>query len=178
MINDPIFDEPSANPNYRDATFPAGQNPVARGLDPNDPISFDLTSEQPDNVITAPGNPNVIVTRLGSLKKNSQGKAIVGLYGDLKRHNMDGLAENVDETGFGAGVWITKELWGAGGTAPYLHDGRSTTISEAIIEHRGEGQASRDAFPGADASNRANVVAFIENLLLSKVPRRSSSSRG
>jgi hypothetical protein len=170
LINDPIFNEPSANANYRDATFPAGQNPVARGLDPNDPISFDMTLEQPDNIITAPNNPNVIVARLGSLKKNSQGRAIVPLYGDLKRHNMDGLAENVDETGFGAGVWITKELWGAGSSAPYLHDGRSTTISEAIIEHRGEGQASRDAFLAQNAGNRADLVAFIENLLLYKVP--------
>jgi hypothetical protein len=170
LINDPIFNEPSKNPSYRDATFPAGQNPVARGLDPADPISFNLTTEQPDNVITAPNNPNVIVARLGSLKKNSSGRAIVALYGDLKRHNMDGLAENVDETGFGAGVWMTKELWGAGSSAPYLHDGRSTTISEAIIEHRGEGQAARDAFLAQTAGNRADLVAFIENLLLYKTP--------
>jgi hypothetical protein len=170
LINDPIFNEPSANANYRDATFPAGQNPVARGLDPADPIRFNLTTEQPDNVITAPNNPNVIVARLGSLKKNSSGKAIVALYGDLKRHNMDGLAENVDETGFGAGVWMTKELWGAGSSGPYLHDGRSTTISEAIIEHRGEGQAARDAFLAQTAGNRADLVAFVENLLLYKIP--------
>jgi hypothetical protein len=168
LINDPVFNEPSANASYRDATFPAGQNPVARGLNPADPVAFDLTVDPPDNVITAPGDPNTVVAHLGPLEVDGNGKAIVAIFADLKRHNMDGLQENVDEQGFGAGVWITAELWGAGSTAPYLHDGRATTISEAVIEHKGEGQTSNNAFQALSAADRSDVVAFIENLVLFK----------
>lgn len=94
---------------------------------------------------------------------------MVRLFGDLKRHEMGArLAESVDEVGTGASVWITKELWGVGSTAPYLHDGRATTITEAVLEHGGEGQASRDAMVGLSTAEQADVVAFLENLILFK----------
>jgi CxxC motif-containing protein (DUF1111 family) len=170
-IAEPFFDEPSENPRYRDVVFPAGQNPVSRGVDPANPISFDLTQDQPDNVITAPGDPTTIVRRLGSLESDGAGGAVVRAFGDMKRHDLGpGLAERVDEQGFGASVWITKELWGVGSTAPYLHDGRATTITEAILEHGGEAQNARNAFTGLSTTARANVIAFLENLILFKVP--------
>src|SRR5262245_11868651 len=55
LVDLPIFREPSLNPNYRDKTFPAGQNPVARGVDPARPISFDMRVDPPDNVIEVSG---------------------------------------------------------------------------------------------------------------------------
>jgi cytochrome c peroxidase len=169
-IQEAIFNEPSENPNYRDARFPAGQDPRARGVDPAHPISFDLTADPPDNVITAPGDPSRIVRRLGGLESDRRGGAIVRSYGDLKRHEMGPkLAESIDEQGLGASVWITKELWGAGSTAPYLHDGRATTLSHAILEHGGEAQTSRNSFASLSAASRADVIAFLENLVLFKV---------
>jgi CxxC motif-containing protein (DUF1111 family) len=93
----------------------------------------------------------------------------VRLFGDLKRHDMGrGLAERIDETGTGRSTWITKELWGVGSTAPYLHDGRATTITEAVLEHGGEAAASRDAAKRLPAAERAQLVAFLENLVLFK----------
>ena len=89
------------------------------------------------------------------------------LYGDLKRHEMGpGLAENVDETGHGASVWMTKELWGVGSTAPYLHDGRSTTLSEAILEHGGEAESARANFADLTDAQQAKLIRFLENLVL------------
>ncbi len=84
----PVFSEPSQNPAYRDgATFPAGQSTVASGVDPRSPITFDLTSDQPDNIIfNADGS---VRDRLGSFtKKDASGRTVVELYGDLKRHVM------------------------------------------------------------------------------------------
>lgn len=89
------------------------------------------------------------------------------LYGDLKRHDMGpGLAENVDETGHGASVWLTKELWGVGSSAEYLHDGRATTLTEATLEHGGEAEESRAAFAALPEADAARVVRFMENLVL------------
>lgn len=166
VINDPVFFEPSQNPNFRDATFPGGANPIAAGLDPAFANSFDLTTDMPDNPVMTPNG-----TTLGNFKRDSQGRAIVELYGDLKRHNMGPrLNEPVDEVGTGAGTFLTENLWGVGSTAPYLHDGRATTIGEAILMHGGEAQPSRDAFARLGAQDREAVLAYLENLVLFKIP--------
>jgi cytochrome c peroxidase len=165
-----LFFEPSRNPSYRDATFPGGGNPVAEGLDPQFANSFDFTRDLPDNPTPVSGG-----TTLGNFRRNSAGGAIVQLFGDLKRHNMgSGLAESVDEVGTGAATFLTENLWGVGSTAPYMHDGRATTIAEAILEHGGEAQSSASFFRAALDANRASpsdtrapdLIAALENLVL------------
>ena len=166
-----IFAEPSRNPLYRDARMPAGQDPVARGLDPQFPITFDLTRDHPDNRIEdANGN---VIKRLGDFDRDGNGRAIVRLYGDLKRHDMGpGLAESIDEVGTGASVWMTRNLWGVGATAPYLHDGRATTLTEAILEHGGEAAASRNAFNLLSDASKKDLIAFLNSLTLFKQPEQ------
>ena len=166
VLNNPIYSQPSRHPDYRDPVFPGGQDPVTRGVDINNPVEFDLTKDQPDNVFVADGQE----VRLGNLKTLADGKAVVQLYGDLKRHNMGRrLKEPVDETGTGASVWMTKELWGVGSTAPYLHDGRATTLTEAILEHGGEALFSRVRFIQLAEEEQAALIAFLNNLILIKV---------
>jgi CxxC motif-containing protein (DUF1111 family) len=169
LVSNPTFSEPSQNPRYRDATFPAGQNPVQRGVDPANPITFNIRSDPPDNVISVNGT---VVARLGGFPRDPiTGQSIVPLFGDLKRHNMGpGLAENIDEDGFGASVWMTAELWGVGSTAPYMHDGRSTTLTEAILEHDGEAAGARSAFRSLATADKADLLAFLNNLILFKTP--------
>lgn len=167
-LRDPVFSEPSQNPDFRDAVFPSGLDPVAEGVDPDHPVSFDLTSDQPDNVIED-GSGNVIA-RLGSFRKDRRGRAVIRLFGDLRHHDMGPeLAESIDETGVGASVWLTKELWGVGSTGPYLHDGRATTLTEAILAHGGEAARSRRAFRRMSRNQQKAVIAFLENLVLFKM---------
>lgn len=169
-VNDPVFFEPSQNPSYRDATFPGGGNPIAAGLDPAFPNQFNFTTDLPDNP-----TPVANGQTLGNFTRNSQGRAIVQLFGDLKRHDMGSrLAESVDEVGTGAGTFLTENLWGVGSTAPYMHDGRATTLAEAILEHGGEAQNSANFFRAAADANRNNpsdtrapdLIAALENLVL------------
>jgi len=87
----------------------------------------------------------------------------------LKRHDMgDDLAEAVDEVGTGASNFLTKELWGVGSTAPYLHDGRATTLAEAISFHGGESAGSRDNFNALSGDEQKALIAFLKNLVLYK----------
>jgi mono/diheme cytochrome c family protein len=163
-----VFSEPSQNPHFRDASFPAGQDPVARGVDRRFPVTFDLTRDQPDNVVTDAGGN--VTFRLGSLVRDSRGRAVVDLYGDLKRHYMGpGLAETIDDIGSGPATFLTENLWGVGSTAPYLHDGRATTLTEAILEHGGEAAASRNAFLARPVADRQALIAFLDNLVLFKM---------
>lgn len=167
-LNDAIFSEPSQNPSYRDAIFPAGQNPTASGVDPAFPVTFDLTQDLPDNRIDIGGGQ---IVALGNHIPNGSGGAIIALLGDLKRHNMGpGLAEGIDEVGTGAATFLTENLWGVGSTAPYLHDGRATTLTEAILEHGGEASASKNAFVAMTTPNQADLIAFLNNFVLFKAP--------
>ena len=101
------------------------------------------------------------------------GTGIVRLYGDLKRHDMGpGLAEQIDELKdpkSGPSIWLTENLWGVGSTAPYLHDGRATTLTEAILEHGGESQAAHDAFVALSAADKKDVITFLNNQIIFRV---------
>lgn len=57
----------------------------------------------------------------------------------------------------------TPPLWGLGQSAPYMHDGRSFTVEDAIARHDAEGAASRRAFEELTAAERATVLAFLES---------------
>lgn len=165
VIDRPFYSEPSQTTNFVEAVFPTGLETHVEGVDPTDPIRFDLTVDLPDNIIHVQGK----AVRFGTFERAANGGAIVRLYGDLKHHNMgEDLAENIDETGSGPSVWMTKELWGVGSTAPYLHDGRATTLTEAILEHGGEAQSSRDEAAKLNETDFADMIAFLENLILYK----------
>jgi mono/diheme cytochrome c family protein len=174
-IDEPIFREPSRNPAYRDAVFPAGQDPVALGVDPASPVSFDLTRDQPDNQIR--DGRGRLRFHLGAFPRDRSGRAQVDLYGDLRRHEMGpGLAESIDEVGSGPATFLTENLWGVGSTAPYMHDGRATTLTEAILLHGGESQASRDAFAALAEARQAELIAFLGNLVLFKLPEEDAAA--
>jgi hypothetical protein len=198
-LTTPVFSEPSQNAAYRDGTtFPAGQ-PTANVLDPRNPITFDLTRDQPDNIIRDANGR--IRARLGSFtQRDREGRTVVELYGDLKRHAMGSrLAEAVNEI---AGddvtpipvsprnrhtpdTFLTENLWGVGSTAPYLHDGRATTLAEAIIEHAAsnsdtasEARGARAAYLARSVADRQALIAFLENLVLFKIEEEEEAPAG
>ena len=89
----------------------------------------------------------------------------VPLFADLKRHDMgEGLRESFSRGEIANEEFTTARLWGVADTAPYLHDGRATTLTEAIDAHGGEAQASRDAFAALSDKQRAQLLAFLGRL--------------
>jgi hypothetical protein len=60
--------------------------------------------------------------------------------------------------------YTTARLWGIADTAPYLHDGRATTLTDAILMHGGEAQAVRGAFASLDAAGQDDLIAFLRSL--------------
>jgi CxxC motif-containing protein (DUF1111 family) len=92
-------------------------------------------------------------------------------YTDLLLHDMGaGLADNLGEGPASGSEWRTAPLWNIGFTAEvsggeaYLHDGRARSIEEAILWHGGEAEASKQAFIGMSAADRAALVRFIQSL--------------
>ena len=70
-----IFREPSRSRDYRDSVFPAGQQPLAAGLDPAFPVSFNITRDQPGNIIR--DETGQIIARLGSFQTDNRGRALI-----------------------------------------------------------------------------------------------------
>ena len=93
-------------------------------------------------------------------------------YTDLLLHDMgDGLASNLSTPNAHGREWRTKPLWGLGltaavgnGTASYLHDGRASTLSEAILWHGGEALAPRQTFTQMNLEQRNQLIAFLNSL--------------
>jgi hypothetical protein len=197
-IDRAIFSEPSQSAFYRDKLFPNGQDPVTRGVDPRSAVTFDLTRDQPDNVLRSASGQ--VVFRLGSLQRDRFGRGVVELYGDLKRHEMGPrLTEPVNEIAgddtspnpaaplnrHTPSKFLTENLWGVGGTAPYMHDGRATTLVEAILEHStdasndpSEAKASRQAYLARGDGDKRALIAFLSNLVLFKIEEEEDPATG
>ena len=95
----------------------------------------------------------------------------VPLFSDLKRHDMG--PELAESTGSALDSWfITPRLWGVADSAPYLHDGRATTLTDAILAHGGEGQAARDGFVALDRVDQVAILTFLKRLRTPADPAR------
>jgi hypothetical protein len=92
----------------------------------------------------------------------------VPLFADLKLHDMGSTMGEEDGNAF----FTTARLWGVADTAPYLHDGRALTLSEAIAQHGGEAQSHADAFEALSAADRAVLISFLETLKTPRWPNR------
>lgn len=94
------------------------------------------------------------------------------LYSDLLLHDMgQELADNRQDGSANGYEWRTPPLIGIrlapdnlGGIAHYLHDGRTTQLSEAIRLHGGEAEASRNQFLALPENDQKALIAFVQSL--------------
>lgn len=96
----------------------------------------------------------------------------VNLYSDLLLHDMGaGLADNRPDRDASGSEWRTAPLWGTrivpdflGGAEHYLHDGRATTLDDAIRWHGGEAEAAKNAYEALSENERQDLVSFLKSL--------------
>ena len=60
--------------------------------------------------------------------------------------------------------FVTARLWGVRDSAPYLHEGRATTLKDAIVLHGGEAEKSRTRFERLSAGEQDMLIAFLYSL--------------
>jgi hypothetical protein len=111
----------------------------------------------------------VDLTEFGSelrLQPDAYGVVWVPVFTDLKRHEMGSDLDNekLAQAGVPTEEWLTRKLWGFASEPPFLHHGRATLISEAVLAHGGEAQESRDAFAALSAPDQAALVEFLKGL--------------
>ncbi len=93
-------------------------------------------------------------------------------YTDMLLHDMgseldDGYTEGSAKTY----EWRTPPLWGLGlspgsqgGQYFLMHDGRATSIKEAILLHSGEAEDSKTQFQALSDSDKDDLITFLESL--------------
>ncbi|MBL6704782.1 MAG: c-type cytochrome [Planctomycetaceae bacterium] len=99
---------------------------------------------------------------------------VKGLYSDLCLHNIS----DPDHNGYvrepevpmpsnvpGLADWKTPPLWGVADSAPYLHDGSSPTLEDAIEKHGGDAKHTREKYlKSISVTDRGNLIAFLKAL--------------
>lgn len=60
--------------------------------------------------------------------------------------------------------WRTAPLWGVRDSAPYLHDGRATTLDQAIAFHGGESADSTIKYFMLNSAKQQKLIAFLKTL--------------
>jgi hypothetical protein len=117
------------------------------------------------------------------------GALYVPLFSDLSTHNMgkylmDLAPQGADVSGVCIPIqyFLTRPLWGVADTGPWLHDGRATSLMEAILMHGDTASKSGsdaakiiDAFEQLSPADQQAVV----NLLLSfRLPLEQGAAMG
>ena len=93
-------------------------------------------------------------------------------YSDLLLHDMGpGLDDGYTEGAAKTFEWRTPPLWGLGlspnsqgGSYYLMHDGRATSIEQAILMHGGEASASQESFLQLSQEEKDLLIEFLESL--------------
>jgi CxxC motif-containing protein (DUF1111 family) len=104
------------------------------------------------------------------------GSQTIHPYSDYLLHDMGseimgvGLNDNYVSGLARGNEWRTTPLWGIGlqekvnGHTYFLHDGRARNLTEAILWHGGEGEASKNLFKKMDKEDRDALITFLNSL--------------
>jgi len=92
-------------------------------------------------------------------------------YTDLLLHDMGpDLADHAGEGDATGTEWRTAPLWGIGlaktvnPNTSFLHDGRASTLLDAVLWHGGEAQNSLNHVLDMSKDERSKLVSFLESL--------------
>ncbi|MCU1328635.1 MAG: putative thiol oxidoreductase [Bryobacterales bacterium] len=127
--------------------------------------------------------------QLNRLPVSKDGSIDVPLFSDLRTHGMGPCLSDPTKTAAGkslpsqgtdvadvntvANQFLTRALWGVADAGPWLHDGRATTLRDAVLQHGNsvtcpgsEANKVVDAFERLTAAQQDAVVQFLLTLRL------------
>ena len=138
-----------------------------------DPGPFDLAGTLNDSQVGANAVYDIgLLEWAKDLPRDEQGRVLVPLFGDLKRHVMtdnqiDALGNELLSQRFvDRNIFQTTELWGVGSTQPYGHRNDFSSLDEIILAHGGDGRAARDAYADAPDVEKSALIAFLKTLVI------------
>lgn len=85
-------------------------------------------------------------------------------YSDFLLHDMGSLGDGLEMGSSTGSEMRSAPLWGLRFITRYLHDGRATTLDQAIAAHEGQGAAARDRFAALSADEKNKLLSFLRSL--------------
>ncbi len=85
-------------------------------------------------------------------------------YSDFLLHDMGSLGDGITSGTAGPTMMRTAPLWGVRARSRFLHDGRASTIAEAISLHAGQGEAAAAAFQALSAREQRQLIDFLNSI--------------
>jgi hypothetical protein len=90
------------------------------------------------------------------------------LFSDLALHHMGlGLADGISQGNAGPDQFRTAPLWGVGQRVFFLHDGRTSNLVQAILDHESPGSESNrviENFERLALTDKTNLIVFLRSL--------------
>ncbi len=97
-----------------------------------------------------------------------QANVPVNAFSDFLVHNMgNGLADHVSQGGAAGNEFRTAPLWGVGQRIFFLHDGRTSSLVEAIKAHKSHGSEANaviNNFENLSRTQKQNLMLFLRSL--------------
>jgi CxxC motif-containing protein (DUF1111 family) len=85
-------------------------------------------------------------------------------FSDFLLHDMGILGDGIAQGAAGEREMRTAPLWGLRAATTLLHDGRATTVTEAILGHDGQACDARDKFKSLGRADREALLEFLGSL--------------
>jgi CxxC motif-containing protein (DUF1111 family) len=90
------------------------------------------------------------------------------LFSDLALHHMGiRLADGITQGNAGPDQFRTSPLWGLGQRVFFLHDGRTSNLVDAILQHESPGSESNrviENFERLSLTDKTNLILFLRSL--------------
>ena len=107
---------------------------------------------------------HVPTLRTGPSPVAALSNANVAAFTDLLLHDMGPGLADICRGGARAAEFRTEPLMGLHFRTHYLHDARSTTLTDAILQHGGEATKIVSRFSGLSAKQQAALIAYLNTL--------------
>jgi CxxC motif-containing protein (DUF1111 family) len=85
-------------------------------------------------------------------------------YSDFLLHDMGSLGDGIVQGDARGREMRTAPLWGLRLLTTYLHDGRASTLEQAILMHDGQGRYARERYRRLTSEGRYRLLAFLRTL--------------
>ena len=91
-------------------------------------------------------------------------RKLIHPYSDFLLHEMGTLGDGITQNNATGALMRTAPLWGLRKVTTYLHDGRATTLEQAILAHDGQGKKARNRFASLGNGGKQLLYAFLNSL--------------
>lgn len=149
-----------------DSASVAATNAFVRLLAPPAPRPLDREAHRGERLFGEIGcaSCHVPALRTGDHPVAAVAHREVKAYTDLLLHDMGPELADICLSRATPSEFRTEPLMGLRLMNRFLHDGRASTVEEAILLHGGEAAASRSAFEALPGEDRSAVLAFLSRL--------------